>query len=66
MRMTLDIPSDLLEQATKLAGVKTKTEMIILALKEYIRQKKIERIVQVAGKIKFVKDFDWERPRHGR
>lgn len=66
MRTTLDIPMELLNQALRLAGAKTKTEAIITALKEYIRQKKIEQITQAAGKIEFAKDFDWEKLRHGR
>lgn len=66
MRTTLDIPVDLIHQTLRLSGVKTKTEAIITALKEYIRQKKIEQITQAAGKIKFAKDFDLEKLRHGR
>ena len=66
MRTTLDIPLDLLQQVLRLAGVKTKTEAIVTALKEYIRQKKIEQITQSAGKIEFAKNFNWEKLRHGR
>jgi Arc/MetJ family transcription regulator len=64
MKTTLNIPRELLEEAVKLAGVRTKTEAVTLALKELIRQQKIERLIEQTGSLEF--SDDWEDSRHGR
>jgi len=64
MKTTLNIPRELLEEAVKLAGVRTKTEAVTLALKELIRRQKIERLIQQTGSLEF--SDDWEESRHGR
>ena len=38
MRTTLDLPEELLNQAMALSHIKTKTQVIKLALKEFIRK----------------------------
>ena len=64
MKTTLNIPRELLEEAVRLAGVRTKTEAVMLALKELIRRQKIERLIEQAGSVEF--SDDWEESRHGR
>ncbi len=64
MKTTLNIPEDLINKAMSLAKHKTKTEAIIAALREYIRQKKIEKIIEHQGKMEF--DDSWEKSRHAR
>ena len=64
MKTTLNIPRELLEEAVQLSGVRTKTEAVTLALKELIRQQKIERLIEQAGSLEF--SDDWEDARHGR
>lgn len=51
MRTTLDIPEDLMKEAQKLSGAKTKTTTVCLALQEYIRRKKLKSILDYQGKI---------------
>ena len=41
MRTTMDLPKDLLEEAKKLSGAKTKTSTVILSLQKLIESKKI-------------------------
>jgi Arc/MetJ family transcription regulator len=64
MKTTLNIPEDLIKKAMSLAKHKTKTEAVIVALQEYVRQKKIERIMDHEGKLQF--EETWEKSRHAR
>jgi hypothetical protein len=64
MKTTLNIPEDLIKRAMSLAKHKTKTETVIVALQEYIRQKKIEKILEHQGKLQF--EDTWEKSRHAR
>ena len=64
MKTTLNIPEDLIKKAMSLAKHKTKTETVVVALQEYIRKKKVERILACEGNLQF--DDLWEKSRHAR
>ena len=64
MKTTLDIPEDLIKTAMSLANHRTKTETVVVALSEYIRIKKIEKILDHEGKLE-LEDI-WEKSRHVR
>jgi len=64
MKTTLNIPDGLLEQAMTVANSKTKTDAVIAALNELIRQKKIERVLSGVGKVKI--NDNWDKLRHER
>jgi len=64
MKTTLNIPEDLIETAMSLSKHRTKTETIIVALREYIRQKKIEKILENEGQLQF--EDSWKKIRHAR
>ena len=51
MRATLNIPDDLLSEVQKLTGEKSKTKAITIAIKEYVRQKRIKELLALRGKI---------------
>jgi hypothetical protein len=51
MRATLNIPDDLLSEVQKLTGEKSKTKAITIAMKEYVRQKRIKELLALRGKI---------------
>jgi metal-responsive CopG/Arc/MetJ family transcriptional regulator len=59
MRATLNIPDDLLAEVQKITGEKSKTKAITIAMREYIRQKKIKELIALRGKIQI--DYDWEK-----
>ena len=59
MRATLNIPDDLLSEVQKITGEKSKTKAITIAMKEYVRQKKIKELIALRGKIQI--DYDWEK-----
>ena len=54
MRATLNIPDELVKEAQKVTGAKTKTEAIVIALKEVVRKKKIEELLALRGKVDIV------------
>ena len=64
MKTTLNIPEDLIKKAMSLAKHRTKTETVVVALQEYIRQQQIEKILGQEGKLQF--EETWEESRHAR
>ncbi len=52
MRTTLDINGKLLEDAVKLSGEKTKTAAVEAALREYVRLRRKEMLLNLRGKVK--------------
>jgi Arc/MetJ family transcription regulator len=53
MRSTLDIPDDLVEEAKRLTGLRTKREVVVLALDELVRRIRVERFRALLGKIDY-------------
>ncbi|MGA1864881.1 MAG: type II toxin-antitoxin system VapB family antitoxin [bacterium] len=51
MRATLNISDDLLAEVQKITGEKSKTKAITIAMKEFVRQKKIRELISLRGKI---------------
>jgi len=51
MRATLNIPDELISEVQKLSGEKSKTKAIVIAMQEFIRQKKIKELIALRGKI---------------
>ena len=64
MKTTLNIPEDLIKTAMSLSKSSTKTETVAVALREFIRKKKIEKVLEQEGKLQF--EEIWERSRHAR
>jgi hypothetical protein len=52
MRATLNIPDDLVSEVQKLSGEKSKTKAIVSAMQEFVREKKLRKILELRGKIK--------------
>ena len=61
MRTTLDLPEDLLETARKALGFKSKTDTIIVALRELVRRHRLEELKGLLGRVEL--DVDVERSR---
>lgn len=51
MRTTLSIKEDLLKEAKKISGAKTKKETIEMALEEFVRKRKSKKLIELEGKI---------------
>ena len=64
MKTTLDLPDELMEEAMKLTDIKTKTEVIIVALQELIKKNKVAELRAYKGKINLDMDMDLLRNRN--
>ncbi len=63
MRTTLDIPIDLIDEATHLLGFKSKTDAVIVALQELIRRRRLEELKGLRGKLDVQLDLPKSRRR---
>ena len=58
MRTNIDIDDNLMEEAQRLSGLKTKRAVIDAALRMFVRVKHQTDILNLAGKVEFWDDFD--------
>jgi hypothetical protein len=63
MRTTLDIPESLMNEAMRLTQVRTKTELIRIALVNLIQKEKIQGLKEYFGKVDLAIDLDTLRDR---
>ena len=63
MKTTLNLPDELMTEAMLLTDVKTKTAVIIVALKELIRKNKIAKLKNYKGTVNLEMDVDILRNR---
>ena len=63
MRTTLDLPESLIDEAMALTHVKTKTDLIKLALQNLIQREKIKDLRNFFGKVNLDIDLDQLRSR---
>ena len=61
MRTTLDLPDGLVEEAQRMLGFKSKTDTVVLALRELIRRSRIEELKELLGAVEL--DIDLPRSR---
>jgi Arc/MetJ family transcription regulator len=61
MRTTLDIPNELLEEAQRLLGFKSKTDTVIVSLRDLVRRRRIDQLKALMGSVRL--DIDVPRSR---
>ena len=68
MRTTLDIPEELIEEARRILGFQSKTDTVIVSLREFIRRKRIEELKELLGAVDLEIDIpkSRRRPKGGR
>ncbi len=66
MRTNIDMNDELVAEAMRLSGAKTKREVVELALRELIRIKRKKDLLDLAGKIDFVEGYDHKKARRIR
>jgi len=49
MRTTLDLPEGLVDEAREATGLATKTDVIVFALREVVRRKRLEQLKGMFG-----------------
>ncbi len=66
MRTTIDIPEELIEEARRVLGFKSKTDTVVLSLRELIRRRRIEELKNLLGSVELDIDLDTSRRRRRR
>lgn len=64
MRTNIVLNEKLIEEAFRLSNAKTKKELIHLALKEFVENKKRKNLLDLYGKIDFRNDYDYKSMRN--
>ena len=66
MRTNIVLDDALVQEALRLSGAKTKKEIISLALKEFVGNRKRRNLLDLAGKIQFRVNYDYKALREGK
>ena len=66
MRTTLDLPTELLDEARRLLGSRSTTDTVVLALRELIRRKRIDELRSLLGSVTLDVDVAQSRRRPHR
>ena len=63
MRTTLDLPPELVNEARRILGFKSKTDTVVQSLRELIRRKRIEELRELLGTVTLDVDLPKSRRR---
>ena len=66
MRTNIVLDDDLIDEAIRLTGLHTKRELVNLALKEPVQNRKKKDLFKLAGQLEFRDDFDHKAARSMR
>ena len=64
MRTSFDIPDELINEAKRLGQVRTKIQVVILALTEFIQRRNSARLLELKGELK--RDYNYKALRRKR
>jgi Arc/MetJ family transcription regulator len=56
MRTTLDLPNDLVESARQALGLKSKSDTVVVALRELVRRHRLEELKTLLGRVELELD----------
>ena len=59
MRATLNIPEELMNDVQLLTGAKSRTGAIIAVMEEYVKKKRLEKLLALQGQLSI--DYDWQK-----
>jgi len=63
MRTTLDLPADLVDEARNVLGFKSKTDTVVLALREVVRRSRVDELKALMGRVQLDVDIPRSRRR---
>lgn len=66
MRTTLDLPDELLEEARTALGFKSKTDTVVMALRELVRRRRLDELKALMGRVQLEVDVPASRRRPRR
>lgn len=58
MRTNIEIDDELMEEAFRLTNIRTKKELVHMALMEFVKAKKKKDLLELSGKIQFHEGYD--------
>jgi Arc/MetJ family transcription regulator len=64
MRTNIVLEDDLVEEASRLSGIKTKRELVNEALREFVATRKRRSLLDLEGKIRFAPGYDYKALRN--
>ena len=64
MATNLSIDPELIEQARKISGERTKKAAVTKALKEFIARRQQENVLALFGKLEWDDEYDYKAERH--
>jgi Arc/MetJ family transcription regulator len=66
MRTNIVLDDDLVEEAARLSGIRTKKDLVHEALRVFIAARKRKSLLDLAGKIEFAPGYDYKALRQAR
>ena len=66
MRTNIEIDKETMEQAFSVSNLKTKKEIVDLALKEFVQNRIRKNLAELRGKISFADGYDYKDARENR
>ena len=66
MRTNVVLDDDLIQEALAVTGIRTRREVIDVALRELVRSRRRKDLSELAGKVRFVEGYDHKRLRETR
>ncbi len=60
MRTNVVLDDRLIQEALALSGLKTKKDIISMALQEFVDSRKRKNLLELSGKIEFRHDYDYK------
>ncbi|EAR22069.1 type II toxin-antitoxin system VapB family antitoxin [Nitrococcus mobilis] len=66
MRTNIELDDELITQALRLAKVRSKRELVHLALKEFVENHQRKDVLELVGKVRIDPDYDHKRLRQDR
>lgn len=66
MQITLNLDESLLDEAFQLTNLTTREELVNLALQEFVKARRKKNLLDLAGQIELVPDFDHKALRETR
>ena len=70
MRTTLNLDDDMLRIVQEETGAKTKTQAVHAVMRDFVQRRKIEKLIQLQGRVRFSIDAKtlrkgWDRGQRG-
>jgi Arc/MetJ family transcription regulator len=66
MRTNIVLDDELVQEAFQYAKVKTKKELVHLALEEFVENRRRLNLLDLEGKIEFAEGYDYKKLREGK